>query len=577
MEGSNPWTIIAGKNPHREFEDKDEEHLEGIDYVWVHSYLNRTYDISDNTDTEGNCGGEVNFGLKIVEWLEVDSVKLEYGYTDDDNITTVMLEGSEGTYGYNFTVPVDEDRDLRYRFTVEIESYFKLYIPHGNGGIIDISDSIAPEAVLTASPLLVNIDTPVKFDAGLSSDNIGIEVFNYTFGDGQFMETENTTVEHVYNATDTYKVILEVWDGEGNTANTTLEIMVINDTEAPEVNKTVPVNGAVDVEPDTIIRIVFSDAIVFDGLIINTSGFVCNHTYDADNLTLDITYNGTLEFGKKYSFNLSVSDPVGNRIDGFIFTFTVISWDDFDSDGDGAPNGKDAFPYNPTGAVDTDSDGKPDRLLVAEDWNGTLLEEDMDDDGDGFNDTVEIKAKTDPLDDKSFPKDTDEDGIPDIDDPDIDGDGVPNEKDEDPYNDKVGEKKKDEGSAGLVIVIVIIVIILAVLLAVLMFMRKKKRPEPVGEPPEPEDWDADESMGGVMEEDIEGDDDYDGMISENDKCLFCSIILDPVDGGLECSRCGAGYDLAGKLLDDDGEGEYDELDKDFASLDEEDDFDWADE
>jgi len=143
----------------------------------------------------------------------------------------------------------------------------------------------------------------------------------------------------------------------------------------------------------------------------------------------------------------------------------------------------------------------------------------------------------------------------------------------------VGEKKKEEGNAGLVIVIVIIVIILGVVLAVLMFMRKKKRPEPVDEKPEPEEWDAEESMGAVMEEDIEGEGegDDDGMISDNDKCLFCSIILDPVDGGLECSRCGASYDLSGKLLDDDGEGEYDELDKDFASLDEEDDFDWADE
>ena len=577
MEGSNPWTIIAGKNPHREFEDKDEEHLEGIDYVWVHSYLNRTYDVTDKSDTEGVCGGVVNFGMEIVEWEEVNSVLLEYVFGEEDNVTSVTLEGTEGVYAFNITVPVDEDRDIKYRFTVEIEPYFKLYIPHGNGGSMEISDSIAPEVILEASPLLVNIDTPVKFTADLSSDNIGIEMYNYTFGDGQLLETENTTVEHIYNATGTYTVKLEVWDSAGNAANTTLEITVIDDSKAPEVNRTVPANGAEDVEPDTIIRIVFSEEIVFDGLIINTSGFVCNHTYDADNLTLDITYNGTLELGKKYTFNLSVSDPIGNRLEGYIFTFTVISWDDFDSDGDGAPNGKDAFPENPMGAVDTDGDGKPDRLLVAEDWNGTLLEEDMDDDGDGFNDTVEIKAKTDPLDDKSFPKDTDKDGIPDIDDPDIDGDGVPNEKDEDPYDDKVGEKKKEEGNAGLVIVIVIIAIILGVVFAVLMFMRKKKRPGPVDEAPEPEDWDADESMGAVMEEDIEEDEDDDGMISENDKCLFCSIILDPVNGGLECSRCGASYDLAGKLLDDENDvPPPDDYDEDFASLDDEDDFDWAD-
>jgi len=578
MEGSNPWIIVPGLNPHREFEDEEEEPVEGVDYVWVHSYLNRTYSVTDKSDTEGVSGGVVNFGMEIVEWEEVNSVILEYVFGEDDNVTSMKLTGEEGVYGYNVTVPVDEDRDIKYRFTVEIEPYFKLYEPHGNGGIIEISDPIAPEVILEASALLVNVDTLVKFDAMLSSDNIGIEVFNFTFGDGQFLETENATVEHIYNATGTFTVKLEVWDKEGNTANATLAITVINDTEAPEVNKTIPVNKAVDVEPDTIIRIVFSEAIVFDGFVINTSGFVCNHTYDADNLTLDITYNGTLELGKKYTFNLSVSDPIGNRLEGYIFTFTVISWDDFDSDGDGAPNAKDAFPDNPMGAVDTDGDGMPDRLLVAEDWNGTKLVEDMDDDGDGYNDTVEIREKTDPLDEKSFPLDTDGDLIPDSVDPDIDNDGVPNEKDEDPYDSEVGEKKEAEDNTLLVIVIVIIVIILGVIFVVLMFLRKKKKPEPVEEPPEPEEWEQEESMGAVMEEDIEEDEDDDVLASENDKCLFCSIILDPVDGGLECSRCGANYDLAGKLLDDD-ENDVpppDDYDEDFASLDDEDDFDWAD-
>jgi len=71
---------------------------------------------------------------------------------------------------------------------------------------------------------------------------------------------------------------------------------------------------------------------------------------------------------------------------------------------------------------DTDMDGEPDQLpgssLILE------LDEDLDDDGDGYSDLLELDCATNPLDNASLPGDLDGDSICDTLDNDIDGDGL---------------------------------------------------------------------------------------------------------------------------------------------------------
>ena len=81
-----------------------------------------------------------------------------------------------------------------------------------------------------------------------------------------------------------------------------------------------------------------------------------------------------------------------------------------DTDGDGVEDNIDAFPLDPTEWSDTDSDGIGNNI-------------DIDDDNDGFADSIEILAGTNPLNSLSFPLDTDSDGIIDLLDPDDDNDG----------------------------------------------------------------------------------------------------------------------------------------------------------
>ena len=75
---------------------------------------------------------------------------------------------------------------------------------------------------------------------------------------------------------------------------------------------------------------------------------------------------------------------------------------------------------------DYDKDGMPNE--VPEDDNTDHLVEDLDDDNDGAEDTIELACYSDPLDENSTPSDLDQDDICNELDQDIDGDGYSNDQ-----------------------------------------------------------------------------------------------------------------------------------------------------
>lgn len=486
MNGSNPWVIVPGANPNPGYHDEDEDKIEGVDYIWAHTFVNRTYDIVDNSDVKGFCGEKLNFSLEITEWVVVKSVSLEYRLLGEPNFNKVTPENSFGTYTYNLSIPQNEEQDLDYRFIIEITPDFKLTVPHRGTKSIEVVDGIDPTVILEPPPKWVNIGTIVTFDAAGSYDNIGITSYNFSFGDGSYHKSSSASAEHTYNNEGVFEMVVEVTDQAGNGASTSFELNVVNDKIAPEVLSTVPEGGAVDVDPATSIEVIFSedmDAITID---IELAGIGYDYSYNnTDNYTLKIDVDGSLAWGTQYIITLSAADLVGNWLNGYKFNFTIITFDKYDNDGDGVPNGDDAFPDDPTGAMDTDEDGKPDELLNATGWNGTLIE-DLDDDNDNWTDELELRYDTDPKDPSEFPADLDGDHIPDIDDPDIDGDGVPNNKDDDPYDPTVGEKDEDD-YLWAIIAVVVIVIVIVVLIVFLLFLRprfmKRGQEQPMAQQP----------------------------------------------------------------------------------------------
>jgi hypothetical protein len=117
-------------------------------------------------------------------------------------------------------------------------------------------------------------------------------------------------------------------------------------------------------------------------------------------------------------------DELGNRIE-----VTAIAQDD-DSDGDGIPDIKDAFPNNSSESFDTDGDGTSDNIdqfptdsTESNDFDVDLIgnNADLDDDNDGVADS-EDECPYNP----EGTEDMDADGLCGSEDADTDGDGVPN-------------------------------------------------------------------------------------------------------------------------------------------------------
>jgi hypothetical protein len=126
---------------------------------------------------------------------------------------------------------------------------------------------------------------------------------------------------------------------------------------------------------------------------------------------------------------LSVTDPNGNKGQDDVTDYFVVTLsgarikrikkyrdNDTDFDDDGVVNEQDAFPYDASETLDTDSDGIGNNA-------------DTDDDGDNWSDADETAEGTDPLDAQSVPVDTDGDGIGNVTDTDDDGDEVPDAED----------------------------------------------------------------------------------------------------------------------------------------------------
>ena len=93
----------------------------------------------------------------------------------------------------------------------------------------------------------------------------------------------------------------------------------------------------------------------------------------------------------------------------------ICSHKDEDDDGDKIGDLIDAFPKDPTAWDDTDNDSRPDELtcrFLTDSANCSfVLEEDFDDDNDGWLDLNETSCGTDPKDNMSVPEDDDGDGV----------------------------------------------------------------------------------------------------------------------------------------------------------------------
>jgi RHS repeat-associated protein len=181
-------------------------------------------------------------------------------------------------------------------------------------------------------------------------------------------------------------------DRAGNAATVTTTVNL--DQTAPALNITSPVTGSVVSTNPPAIRLSYSDNLAIDAnslvFTVNGQGITATCTTTATAATC--TPAGLLP-ASNVQLSAGITDLAGNTAQASVM-FNI------DSDGDGVPDGQDAFPNDPTEWSDLDGDGIGDNS-------------DPDIDGDGISNAYEVQAGTDPYDPASVPQDTDGNGIPD--------------------------------------------------------------------------------------------------------------------------------------------------------------------
>jgi hypothetical protein len=205
-----------------------------------------------------------------------------------------------------------------------------------------------------------------------------------------------------------------------------------------------------------------------------------------------VSWDDWVPFKSTKSFSLSegdgtktvffkVSDNAGNIAEP-VFAQIILNTSPpiLDSDNDGCPDDKDAFPDDPSECLDTDNDGYGDNIDVfPEDTNEWLDTDgdkignnaDPDDDNDGLSDTDEKSRGLDPL-----LKDTDGDGYDDGE------DTYPLDSTKWEKKTTEAEKKSNTGIIAGVIVIVVIVLILLFLFIIKPRISRTKEEEAQDEP-----------------------------------------------------------------------------------------------
>jgi len=154
----------------------------------------------DTTVTLDGSASSDNVGITAYTWT----------FTD---VTTKTLTGGKSTYTFN-TPGV-------YTITLNVTD------STGNWAtdtiVITVADVTKPVAN-AGQDKTVNVGTTVSFDAGGSTDNVGIVSYEWDFGDGTTGTGVTTT--HTYTKPGTYTVTLTLRDAAGNSAKDMMTVTV---------------------------------------------------------------------------------------------------------------------------------------------------------------------------------------------------------------------------------------------------------------------------------------------------------------------------------------------------------------
>ncbi|MEW6095212.1 MAG: PKD domain-containing protein, partial [bacterium] len=244
---------------------------------------NETPVISGLTDLAGTTGDPVNVPVTVTDNKKVATVTLCYNQGGINYSTYTVTDAQSWNGVLSFIASNTTDKDITYWIVASDDDYNS---SESEKYTIFITDDENPNATFIYNPASPEQNQVVTFDASNSTDNIGIVIYNWSFGDGEEVSKTNDKCTHKYTERGTYVVELVIKDNAGNKASTQTTITVI-DVQIPiarikcgdrkvEANIPVTFDGSESSDNGTIVNYIWEFG---DGLGSTTQNSTITHTY----------------------------------------------------------------------------------------------------------------------------------------------------------------------------------------------------------------------------------------------------------------------------------------------------------
>jgi hypothetical protein len=311
------------------------------------------------------------------------------------------VDGDSLTFRWSFVskpngsnATLSNTKAVKPAFDVDIVGTYTLQLIVNDGAVSSAPDTVTISTKNSVpvsdagADQVVRVNETVQLDGSSSSDADG-ETLTYKWSfiykpDGSVEKLSNmTTAEPTFkvDVAGTYTVQLIVNDGTDNSAPDTVTIVTENSPPVSNAGNdhtvqegdSVTLNGLNSTDPDdNIASYSWKQTGGTSAILSNSKGVEA--TFIAPDVAAD---------SEMLIFQLTVRDTDGLQdVDTCVIEVTKAA--EIDSDGDGVPDGQDAFPYDPDESLDTDGDGEGNNA-------------DTDDDNDGMPDTWELDYGLNPL------------------------------------------------------------------------------------------------------------------------------------------------------------------------------------
>jgi len=242
---------------------------------------------------------------------------------------------------------VESDGSLELTGPTEAGTYtFNYYLENAEGKDnatvnITVTDTISPTAN-AGTNRTVDEDTSLSFDGSGSTDNVGVDSYEWMFGDGTTATAE--TPSHTYTDPGDYTVELTVTDSAGNSDTDTVSITVTDVTDP-----TADAGSDQTVDEDT--------SLTFDGSGSTDNGKITSYAWALGDGNTGTSETPSHTYGDPgdYTVELTVTDDAGNsNTDSVSVTVTDVTNPVADTGSDRTVDEDTTLNFDGSGSTDND-------------------------------------------------------------------------------------------------------------------------------------------------------------------------------------------------------------------------------